>query len=122
MPALSPVVAIVENDAAVLTAYARVLRAGGFNPITYRSAEDFIASPPPRPPSCVVVDMRLDGMSGLDLQRRLASLGSSIPVIVMTGLEDSGQRDEARRIGCAAYLDKETDIEVLLDLIRSFQG
>jgi len=120
MPALHPVVAVVENDAAVLTAFARVLRAGGFDPVTYRSAEDFIASPPPRPPRCVVVDMRLDGMSGLDLQRRLTSLGSSIPVIVLTGLEDSRLRDEARRIGCAAYLDKETDIEILLDLIRSF--
>lgn len=120
MRALHPIVAVVENDTAVLTAYARVLRAGGFDPVTYRSAEDFIASPPPKRPRCVVVDMRLDGMSGLDLQRHLTSLGSTIPVIVMTGLEDSRLRDEARRIGCAAYFDKETDIEVLLDLIRSF--
>lgn len=117
MPA--PLVVIVEDDAATLTALGRVLRAGGFDAAAYRSAEDFLEFPPSRLPRCLVVDVRLRGMTGLDLQRRLTALGSRLPVIVMTAFDDARLRNEAYRTGCAGYLDKGSDAEVLLNMIRS---
>ena len=114
-----PLVVIVEDDAATLTAMGRVLRAVGFDIASYRSGEDFFAAPPDRLPYCVVVDVGLGTMSGLDLQRRLAMLGSSLPVIVMTGYDDPRIRAEATRMGCAGYVEKSSDIDVLLDRIRA---
>jgi FixJ family two-component response regulator len=115
----SPLVAVVEDDAATLKALGRVLRAGGFDTATYSSAEAFLASPPARVPACLLLDVQLGGMSGLDLQRELKARGSTVPVIVMTAFDDGHARHEARRIGCAGYLDKVGEIDGLLNLIRS---
>jgi FixJ family two-component response regulator len=114
-----PPVAVIEDDLATLKALSRVLHAGGFEPLPYSSAEEFLSSPPARPPACLVLDMRLGGMSGLDLQRRLRSLRSNLSVIVMTALQDTDVRDESYQLGCIAYLSKDCDGELLLGLIRS---
>jgi len=114
-----PPVAVVEDDVATLKALTRVLSAGGFEPLAYSSAEDFLASPPTRPPACLVLDIRLGGMSGLDLQRRLRALGSNLSIIIVTALDDPNVRAEAYRLGCVAYLAKDCDADLLLGLIRS---
>ena len=113
-------IAVVDDDTDLLTAFGRVLRAGGFEPLLYRSAEEFLASPPARPVHCLVVDVKLGGMSGLDLQRQLSSEGSTVPIVVMTAFESARIRDEAYRLGCAGVLDKQADIDEFLALIRSF--
>ena len=112
-------VAVVDDDAELRTAFGRALRAGGFDPVLYGSAEHFLASPPPQPLHCLVVDVKLGGMSGLDLQRQLKATGSTVPVVVMTTFDNARVRDEAHRIGCVGILDKQADIEDLLALIRS---
>ena len=115
-------VVVVEDDLPTLKAIGRVLRAGGFETATYSSAEAFLAFPPDRAAACLLLDVQLGGMSGLDLQRELKARGSKVPVIVMTAFDDGCTRDEARRIGCAGYLDKVGEIDGLLNLIRSFGG
>jgi FixJ family two-component response regulator len=120
MTALFPLVVVVEDDPATLKALGRVLRAGGFEPASYSSAEAFLQSPPARAPACLLVDVQLGGMSGLELQRRLRTSGSTTPVIVMTAFDDQRVRDEAYRIGCAGCVDKTDDIDVLLKMLRSF--
>jgi len=120
MIATPPLVVVIEDDSATLKALGRVLRTGGFEALPYRSAEEFLASPPTRPPACLLLDVHLAGMSGLDLQRELKARGSTIPVIVMTAFDEDRVRDEARRIGCVAYLDKVADIDGVLDLIKTF--
>jgi FixJ family two-component response regulator len=115
-----PLVVVIEDDLATLKALGRVLRAGGFQTATYTSAEEFLASPPSRGPACMLLDVELRGMSGLDLQRELKARGSTVPVVLMTAFDDERVRSEAHRIGCVGYLDKVADIDVLLDLIRSF--
>ena len=112
-------IAVVEDDAELLTAFGRVLRAGGFEPVLYGSAEQFLASPPSTPLHCLVVDVKLGGMSGLDLQRRLKAEGSSVPIVVMTAFDSDRLRNEAYAIGCLRVLDKQADIEELLTLIRA---
>jgi FixJ family two-component response regulator len=115
-----PLIVVVEDDLATLKALGRVLRAIGFEAATYSSAEDFLESPPARRPACLVLDIQLGGMSGLQLQRELNARGSTVPVVVMTAFDDERIRDEAYENGCAGYLDKVADIDELLVLIRSF--
>jgi FixJ family two-component response regulator len=114
-------VAVVEDDAGLLSAFGRALRAAGFAIAPFRSAEEFLASPPVGA-CCLVLDHHLGGMSGLDLQRHLRSRGSLLPIILMTAFDDAGARDEAERLGCAGYLQKATDLDVVVRLIRSVLG
>ena len=111
-------VAVVEDDAGLLVALDRALRAAGFATAAFRSAEDYLAAPPAGA-HCLVLDHHLRGMSGLDLQRYLRARGSVLPTILMTAFDDAGARHEAERLGCAGYLHKEADLDVLVRLIRS---
>jgi FixJ family two-component response regulator len=111
-------VAVVDDDVDVLTAFGRVLRARGFEAALYGSAEAYLAAPPTATPVCLVVDVKLGGMTGLELQRRLRDQGSTIPVVVMTTCDDPRTRDEARRLGCVGFFDKQADIDEFLTLVR----
>ena len=115
----NPLVVVVDDDLGLLTALGRVLRAAGFETATYRSAEEFLDAPPAARAHCLVLDVQLSGMSGLDLQRRLRANGCRLPIIILTAYDDNGVRDEARTAGCAGYFDKQTDVDVLLRLIHS---
>jgi FixJ family two-component response regulator len=115
----APLVVVVDDDSAVLKAFGRVLRAAGFDTATYSSAEEFLTTPPPRRAQCLVLDVQLSGMSGLDLQRHLRANGSTLPVIIVTAYDDEEVRCEARAAGCAGYFDKQTDVDVLLNLIKT---
>ena len=120
MTADSRLIAVVDDDAQLLTALGRVLRACGFEAALYESAEEFLASPQARPLHCLVLDVKLGGMSGLELQQRLNAGGSPVPVVVMTAFDNARVREQAYTLGCAVVLDKQADIEELLTLIRSF--
>jgi FixJ family two-component response regulator len=113
-------VVVIEDDAAERKALGRVLRAGGFTTAAYASAEEFRASPPSNAPLCLVLDVRLGGMSGLDLQRTLRAEGSTLPVIVVTAHDDPEIQSEAERLGCRAYLRKPFEGRTLLELLRSW--
>jgi FixJ family two-component response regulator len=115
-----PLVVVIEDDAAERKALGRVLRAGGFATAAYASAEEFQAFPPAQRPLCLVLDVRLGGMSGLDLQRMLNAERSTLPVIVVTAHDDPGIRSEAERLGCRAYLRKPFEGRALLELLRSW--
>jgi FixJ family two-component response regulator len=113
------VVGVVENDEASRRAIARVLHAGGFEAAVFESAEAFIASPPKRPLVCLIVDVHLAGMSGIDLQQQLHSAGSEVPVIVTTGDRTDMIRERARQAGCAAFLWKPFSARTILTLLSS---
>ena len=115
-------IVIVDDDPATQKALWRMLGAAGFEAVVYSSAEEFLDSTLPRVPACLVLDVHLGAMSGLELQRRLRANGSRLPVIVMTAFDDARVRAEAHRNGCLAYLPKESDGEELLALLRSLQG
>jgi FixJ family two-component response regulator len=117
----SAVVVVIEDDPAALTALSRVISASGLEPAPYRTAEAYLAAPPALPQRCLVVDLRLPGMSGLDLKRRLAAMGSTIPTIVMTSFEEPRVREQALRLGCVGYFDKSCEVGELLATIRECQ-
>jgi FixJ family two-component response regulator len=117
-----PLVAVIDDDQATLTALGRVLGAEGYESVPYSSAEDFLAAPPVRLPVCVVLDLRLRQMSGLELQKRLRALDSRLPIVVMTAQHEDHLRSEALGLGCLAYLDKCSDIGDLLAVLRSLEN
>ena len=115
----SPLVVLIDDDAGERTALDRVLKAGGFAAATYASAEEFVASPPIEHPVCLVLDVHLEGMSGLDLQELLKAEGSRVPVIIITASDDKRTRERAAEAGCIAFLRKPFEGRRLLDVVRS---
>ena len=99
-------IVVVEDDSGMRGALQRVLSAGGFRVAVYASAEELLGAGLPPQTACCVFDVRLPGISGLELQRTLAARGAAVPVIFMTAFDDSSVREEACRLGAAAYLMK----------------
>ena len=110
-------VAVVDDDASFARALDRLLRASGFEVQTYPSGEDFLASTAFPQPDCLVLDIQLDGMSGLDLLRQLRALGNLAPIIFVTAHDAPEVRDEAEQAGCIVYLRKPVASHALLEAI-----
>ena len=117
MSKLPLVVAVVEDDASSRKALGRLLRAGGFEPALFESAEAYIDASPA--PLCIVVDVRLPGMSGIELQERLRSAGIAAPMIVTTASRDAAIRERALQNGCAGFFLKPVDGKTLITTIAS---
>ena len=113
-------VAVIEDDESARAALGRVLQAGRFEAALFDSAEAFISSRPSAALLCLIVDVQLAGMSGLDLQMRLRSEGFEVPIIIITGNRTDAIRERAERGGCAAFLWKPFSAETLLTHLASF--
>jgi len=113
------IVGVIEDDPVSRCALGRLLEAGGFEPALFDSAETFVASLRNRPWLCLIVDVQLTGMSGVDLQRQLRGAGCNVPVIIMTGNRADTVRAHAEHAGCAAFLWKPFSGEILLELLGS---
>jgi FixJ family two-component response regulator len=114
-----PLVVVIEDDAGERLAIGRVLRAGGFASAPYASAEEFLASPPAEAPLCMLLDIHLTGMTGLELQDQLNARGSTVPIIMITASDDVRVQARAEASGCAAFLRKPFESRTLLDTVRS---
>ncbi len=115
-------VAIVDDDASVRKALARLLRALAINPQTFGSAREFLDSLPSGVPECLVLDLHMPDMTGLELQSELARVGARIPTVVITAHNEIGYREQCRAAGAAAYLLKPLDESTLLAAIGSAMG
>jgi FixJ family two-component response regulator len=111
-------IVVVEDDAGMSKALARLLRAAGFQPMSFASAEELLETKTVDSAACLVLDIHLPGLSGLELARLLITSGSAKPVIFITGQDEPALRDEARRIGCA-YFRKPFEGKALLEAIRA---
>ena len=117
-----PLVCVVDDDTAMLRALRLLIATSGFSVETYASAEQFLESSRARTVDCLVVDVHLGGVSGLDLHEGLVRSGASIPVVFITAYDDGPTRERARRSGAVEYLTKPFDEEVLIDAIRRAIG
>ncbi len=99
-------VAVIDDDESVCRSMSRLLRAAHFQPITYPSAEAFLADTRHPKFDCLVLDIQLKGMSGLELSRRLFAVRDVTPVIFITAHDDPETRAEAEASGCAGYFRK----------------
>jgi len=115
---VSPLVSVVDDDASLLRALGRLLRAAGFTVEAFTSAEQFLDSQHRVPPRCVVLDVRLSGMTGFELHERLLAAGTPPPVIFITAHDDAATRERARRAGAVQYLRKPFEDEALIEAIH----
>jgi FixJ family two-component response regulator len=111
-------VAVVDDDEQACRSFGRLLRAAGLQPITYASAEAFLADTKHPQFDCLVLDIQLGGMSGLDLGRRLRAEGDRTPVIYVTAHDDAESRTGADAVAGTAYLRKTDSGAEVLEAIR----
>ena len=117
MMAQPTVVIVVDDDAGILKSVSRLLACHGIESRTFASAEALLESDSVQTATCLLLDIHLGGISGIELQRRLAASGSKWPVIFMTANDDEATRNEAMGAGCIAYLRKPFEQRVLLNAI-----
>jgi two-component system response regulator FixJ len=113
---------VIDDDDAVRESLEFLLRTAKIDVLTYDSATSFLSTLPSDATGCVVTDVRMPGMSGVDLLRQLRARGSTMPVIVITGHGDIQLAVEAMKIGAADFLEKPFDDEVLLTSVKAALG
>ena len=109
---------VVDDDLSFLTAVSRLLRAAGFDVRTFPSAKDFLDAFPPDAQGCVIADLKMPGVSGLDLQNTLSKGYNPMPVIFLTGRGDIPTSVEAMRHGAEDFLTRRVSKEALLDAVK----
>jgi FixJ family two-component response regulator len=112
-------VAIVDDDEAVRVALEGLLKSAGVTARAFESAEAFINSGQQRQAACLIADIRMPGMSGLELQAKLNAEGCRIPIVFITAHGDAKMRMQALRAGAVEFLAKPFDDEALLESVRA---
>ncbi len=112
-------IVVVDDDLAVCKALARVLREEGWNVEIFESAEAFVARPDRRTPACIVLDVTMPGLDGLELQRRLTEEGQTLPIVFLTGHGDIPMSVQAIKAGAADFLTKPVKAEALISAVRA---
>jgi FixJ family two-component response regulator len=110
-------VAVVDDDPSVRRALQRVLNVLGIRAEGFVSGETFLASLRHEVPDCVVLDLHMPGLSGLDVQQQIGRLGERLPVVIITGHHEPGMRSRCLSAGAADYLRKPIDAQALQDAI-----
>ena len=118
MSQTQPVVAIVDDDVSILRALGRLLYAMGWHAVTFSSAEAFLQTGMQESPDCLVLDVWLPGMTGVELLEHLVATDSTLPAVIITGRDDLQMRMRAMQAGAAAYLLKPLDSEDLLETLQ----
>jgi FixJ family two-component response regulator len=111
-------IAVIDDNPSMLQGLNRLLSAHGFRVQTFASAESFLEDVAKYEADCLLLDVHLGGMSGIDLRRILTSSGTDLPVIFMTAIDNDATRREAIEAGCIAYLRKPFLAKLLIDAIN----
>jgi FixJ family two-component response regulator len=113
-----PIVFVVDDDPSIREALTSLIRSVGLGIETFGSAREFLTRQPPDAPGCLVLDVRLPGLSGLDLQHELAAAQINLPIIFITGYGDIPMTVQAMKAGAAEFLTKPFRDQDLLDAIQ----
>jgi FixJ family two-component response regulator len=115
----SQLVAIVDDDRSVQSALKDLMESAGLSARCFGSAEEFLESDQGNQTACLVADIRMPGMSGLELQAKLKAEGSRIPMIFITAHDDAKMKMQAMKAGAIEFLSKPFDDDVLLEKVRA---
>jgi FixJ family two-component response regulator len=115
--ATTPIVFVVDDDISVRESLESLIQASGWQPETFASAQEFLARPRSSVPSCLVLDVALPDLNGLDLQKRVAADRSDMPIIFITGYGDVHMTVQAMKAGAIEFLTKPFGDDVLLSSI-----
>jgi len=118
MTAASPTIHVVDDDKSFRTSIGRLLTASGYHVVLYESGAQLLEKPPGDGPGCILLDMRMPGLSGLDLQERLAKLNIILPVVFLTGHGDIPTSVQAMKSGAEDFLTKPASKARVLDAIE----
>jgi FixJ family two-component response regulator len=118
MTQTAPIVFVVDDDVSVRESLELLIRYEGWHAETFASASEFLAAPRPSVPSCLVLDVSMPGLNGLELQKRLANDRTGMPIIFITGYGDIPMTVKAMKAGAIEFLTKPFTDEVLLGAIR----
>lgn len=113
-----PIVYVVDDDISVRESLESLIRFSGWNPVVFATAKDFLAEPRPQVPCCLILDVYLPDLNGLDLQNRIASSRADMPIIFISGQGDIPTTVRAIKGGAVEFLPKPFGDEVLLSAIR----
>ncbi|HWY31256.1 MAG TPA: response regulator transcription factor [Candidatus Acidoferrum sp.] len=116
--ATGSVVFVVDDDVFIREALSSLIRSTGIRVVTFSSANEFLQQPPPDVPACLVLDVNLPGMNGMELQRELAQRNNDIPIIFITGHGDIPMSVRAMKAGAVEFLTKPFQDQDLLDAIQ----
>jgi FixJ family two-component response regulator len=111
------IIAVVEDDAGVRTALEQLLRSAGFHAMTFESAEAFLAHSDREAVDCLIADINLPGMSGVELVKRLGTNGQRLPAVLITGRRDPATMELARQVSDVPRLYKPFSDDALFDVI-----
>ena len=114
----SPVIAIVDDDPSVREGLHSLIKSAGWRAETFASAQEFLARRGADAPSCLILDLQLPGLSGLDLQKRMAEVNLEIPIVFLTGHGDIPASVQAMKAGAIEFLTKPVEEE---DILRAIQ-
>ena len=117
-PAARPAVYIIDDDTSVRTALERLLISAGIRSRTFASARDFLQARPALDGACVIADIKMHGMTGLELHQQLRAAEARVSFIFVTAYDTEETRTLARRAGAVAYLRKPVDDQALIDAIE----
>jgi FixJ family two-component response regulator len=112
------IIAIVDDDSSAREGLESLIQSAGWRAETFASAQDFLDRPGAEAPSCLVLDLQLPGLSGLDLQKRMAEVGLEIPIVFLTGHGNIPASVKAMKAGAVEFLTKPFDEEELLQAIQ----
>jgi FixJ family two-component response regulator len=115
----NPIISIIDDDGSVRAATHNLVRSLGYVVNTFASAEEFLRSPRLNDTSCVITDIRMPAMSGLDLQAHLLATGRKFPFIFVTAFSVESDRDRAMKAGATCFLSKPFDGETLIQCLEA---
>jgi len=119
MPPTTPTVVVVDDDVSVRESLELLIQSEGWQPALFDSAQEFLARLPSVVPSCLILDVNLPDLSGLDIQQRITGEKCSTPIIFITGYGDIPTSVRAMKAGAAEFLTKPLDDKTLIEAIRS---
>ena len=122
MTSESQVIHVVDDDASFRTAVGRLLQASGYQVALYESGEQFLKNPPATEPGCILLDVSMSGLSGLQLQDHLAKLGGMLPIVFLTGHGDIPTSVKAIKAGAEDFLSKPATKATLLGAVERALG
>lgn len=113
-----PIIYIVDDDKFVRRALNRLIRSAGMEARTFAGAKEFLDSGYEVQNACLLTDLKMPGINGIELQQELVRRGDELPTILMTAFDTKETRDQAKQAGAVGYLRKPLDDQALLDLIH----
>jgi FixJ family two-component response regulator len=119
MPPITATVVVVDDDISVRESLELLIQNEGWHPALFESAQEFLSQLPTVVPSCLILDVNLPDLSGLDIQQRISDEKFSMPIIFITGFGDVPTSVRAMKAGAAEFLTKPLDNEVLIEAIRN---